>query len=102
MFIILAPVPENLAKALEPYRSKYDPMAKVIFPHITIVKPFRYSGSVEKLHEHLHEVGESHAPIKVSLAGWDAYDQVPYQVCLPLIAGQQEFVALHSHLLTGV
>ena len=101
MHIILAPVPENLTRAIEPYRAVYDPMAKIIFPHITIIKPFLYSGSTEELYEHLREVGEVHAPIKVSLAGWDADEQGPYQLCLPLIAGQPEFINLHDHLLTG-
>ena len=101
MHIILAPVPENLTRAIEPYRTAYDPMAKIIFPHITIIKPFLYSGSTEELYEHLREVGEVHAPIKVSLAGWDADEQGPYQLCLPLIAGQLEFINLRDHLLTG-
>jgi hypothetical protein len=101
MHIILASVPENMAKAIEPYRSKYDPMAKVIPPHITILKPFLYMGSVAELHEHLHEVGEVYAPIKVSLAGWDTYEQAPYQLRLPLITGQVEFINLRQQLLTG-
>lgn len=101
MYIILAPVPENMAKAIEPYRSKYDPMTAVLRPHITIVKPFLYLGSVEELYEHLQAVGETHAPIKVSLAGWDTYEQAPYQLLLPLITGQVEFISLRKHLLTG-
>lgn len=101
MYIILAPVPENLARAIEPYRTAYDPLAKIIFPHITVLKPFLYSGSTAELHEHLNEIGEAQAPIKVSLAGWDAEEQAPYQLRLPLIAGQREFINLRDHLLTG-
>lgn len=101
MYIILAPVPENLAKAIEPYRAVYDPMARIIYPHITVIKPFLYSGAIEALYEHLNEIGEVHAPIKVSLAGWDAEEQPPYQLRLPLIAGQLEFINLRDHLLTG-
>jgi hypothetical protein len=68
--------------------------------HITVVEPFYYSHSLEELHDHLDEVGEIHAPIKVSLVGWDL-DEDTLQLRLPLIAGQSEFTALRQDLLTG-
>lgn len=101
MYTIVAPVPENLATALTPYRQKYDPLAEFIPPHITILRPFDFSRSTRELHDHLQNVGEHQAPIKVSLAGWDVYRQRRYLLCLPVIAGQSEFTSLRENILTG-
>ncbi len=101
MYTIVAPVPENLATALMPYRQKYDPLADLIPPNITILKPFDVSRPIEEIYQHLQEIGEHQAPIKVSLAGWDVYQQKRLYLTLPLIAGQAEFMSLHEHILTG-
>jgi len=101
MYTVVAPVPGNLAAALQPYRQRYDPTAKLIPPNLAIIKPFRFSGTRQELHAHLNDVGDLEAPIRISLAGWDVYSSKGYLLCLPVIAGQQEFLALRSHLLTG-
>ena len=101
MYTIVAPIPENLETALTPYRQKYDPVAEVLPAGIIILKPFDFSRSGELLYEHLQEVGEQQAPIKVSLAGWDIYQQKNFLLALPLIAGYQEFMNLRQHILTG-
>lgn len=101
MYTIVASIPENLATALTPYREKYDPLTKLIPPNITILKPFDISQPVEEIYQHLQDVGEHQAPIKVSLAGWDVYQEKRPYLTLPLIAGQAEFISLHEHVLTG-
>ena len=102
MYMIVAPVPEDLATMVQPYRIKYDTMANYIAPHIAVVAPFQFSNSTEELVDHLKDVGETHAPIKISLVGWDI-DQQPnyFQLRLPIIAGRVEFTALRNHLLSG-
>lgn len=102
MYMVNAPVPADLATAIEPYRQRYDPLAVVIAPHITVLKSFAFPGSSEELDRHLDEIGETHAPIKVSIVGWDAYKQQRnYQVRLPIIAGRLEFMTLRNDLLAG-
>ncbi len=101
MYTITAAIPDNLVTALAPYRQKYDPLVNFIPPHITILKPFDFTGAKQVLHEHLTEIGEHQAPIKVSLAGWDVYRRKRYLLTLPIIAGHAEFITLHDHLLNG-
>ncbi len=102
MYTIIAPVPASLATAIDPYRQKYDPLVEIIPPHITIVPSFNFSEVAnELLLAHLKNIGESHAPIRASLAGWDVDDQATHQFRLPLIAGRQAFQALYDELLTG-
>lgn len=101
MQTIVVPLPENLITAIEPYRQRFDPMAGKISPNLTLVKSFSFSGSTAALYDHLSEVGENQAPIKISLAGWDVYTHKLDWVSLPLIAGQRQVVALRQHILTG-
>lgn len=101
IYRITAPVPTELKTAIEPYRQTFDPLANALPPHITVVAPFEYSESPELLHDHIRDVSDSHAPIKVSLAGWDTSRQEEYQLRLPLITGRSEFGDLRSELLTG-
>jgi 2'-5' RNA ligase len=101
MYIVIAPIPEDLAAAVQPYRHKYDPLVDVLPPHITILNPFEFSDPPETLYDHLDEVGDTHAPIKASIAGWDIYHRIDYQLRLPLMAGREELVGLREDLLTG-
>lgn len=102
MYTVIAPVPGNVATAIAPYREKYDPLVRVISPHISVIDPFQFAGSSEKLHQHLTTVGEESAPIKIFLAGWDVYETEAYQqIHLPMTAGRPELTTLHNNLLTG-
>lgn len=101
MYTIVALLPQNLATALKPHRQKYDPQAYIIPPHITVLEPFKFSGLLEPLYQHLEEIGETHAPIRVSLVGWDAYTQTDYQLHLPLVTGRLEFTTLRKSLMSG-
>jgi 2'-5' RNA ligase len=101
MYTVVALLPQNLVTALRPHRQKFDPQAHIIPPHITVVEAFRFSGHLPELYEHLKEIGETHAPIRVSLVGWDAYTQTDYQLHLPLVTGRLEFTALRKNLLAG-
>ena len=101
MYTIIISLPENLLTTVEPYRQKYDPLAKVIPPHIPLVDPFQFVQPIEMLYDHLIEVSEFHAPIKVFLAGWDSYEGKDYQLHLPMTAGRSELIDLHYDLLAG-
>lgn len=101
MFMITAPIAEDLAAMIAPYRQKFDPLVAAIPPHISIIKPFEFSGPPQMLYNHLDDIGESFAPIKVSIIGWDTHDQTGFQLRLPLVAGRREFTILRNHLLSG-
>ncbi|MCL4302833.1 MAG: 2'-5' RNA ligase family protein [Anaerolineae bacterium] len=101
MYTIVAPVPENLAKAVEPYRQQYDPLARLAPPHIALLDPFQFVLRPETLYAHLSDIGEIHAPIKVFLVGWHVHEGKEYQLQLPMTAGQSELIALQAELLSG-
>jgi 2'-5' RNA ligase len=102
MYTVIAPVPATLATAIEPYRQKYDPHAKLAPAHITLLAPFQFAAPPEQLYAHLSEIGETHAPIKVFLVGWHVHQGKEYQLQLPMTVGQLELKALHDDLLTGL
>ncbi len=101
MYTIVATVPANLAKALGPYRQKYDPAARLAPPHLIILEPFQFAAPPEHLYAHLSEISETHAPIKVFLVGWHVQEGKDYQLHLPMTAGQAELTSLRNDLLTG-
>lgn len=101
MYTVIVSLPENLNTLIEPYRQQYDPLARVIPPHISLIDPFQFVDSEQILFDHLNEVGEIHAPIKVFLAGWDAHEGKNYQLHLPMTTGHNELMTLHYDLLGG-
>jgi hypothetical protein len=103
MYRVIAAIPDDLANAIQPYRQKYDMGFSLMPPHISLLRPFQLSGPADELYDHLSEIGETHAPIKVSLVGWDIHpNDKGYELRLPIIAGKSEFTALRNHLLTGL
>ena len=102
MYTVIAPIATELAAAVQIYRHQYDSTVGVIPPHIRIIDPFPFPDSLDALVEHCAEIGETHAPIKVSLVGWDIQPQGEgFAIRLPLIGGQIEFTALRDHLQSG-
>ncbi len=101
MYTIVAPVPDNLVTAVEPYRQRFDPSAHLAPPHITILEPFQFVAPVQQLYAHLSEISETHAPIKVFLVGWHVHTSKDYQLQLPMTAGQPALVKLRHDILTG-
>lgn len=101
MYTIVIRIPDNLTKALEPYRQRYDPQVGLAPPHITLLESFQFLLPPEQLYAHLSEIGETHSPIKIFLVGWHVEEGKEYQVQLPMTAGQPELIALRHELLTG-
>ena len=103
MFTVIIPIPRDLETALYPFRQKYDKTVDVASAHISILPSFDYFGEQDTLDEHLQDVCENYAPIKVSLAGWDLQrSSRGYEMRLPIIAGRSELVALKSSLSSGI
>ena len=84
-----------------PYRQRFDPLVRLIPPHLEVLAPFEFPGEVEALLQHLADICEAHAPIKVTLISWDVLGNLPYLLRLPVMAGRLELMALYTHLLTG-
>lgn len=101
MYTIIAPVPDNLATAIEPHRQRFDPLAHLAPPHIKLLEPFQFAAPVQQLYAHLSEISETHAPIKVFLVGWHVHSGKDYQLQLPMTAGQPALVKLRRDILTG-
>lgn len=103
MFAVVIPVPDELSTALQPFRQKFDPQANYTAAHISILPPFDYFGPLEPLHEHLGTIGDTYAPVRLSLAGWDIHrSSQGYQLRLPLMAGRKELSALRNSLCSGI
>jgi hypothetical protein len=102
MYTIVAPIPHNLATALEPYRQKFDPQANLAPAHISIVEPFQFAAAIERLYAHLSDISEHYAPIRVFLVGWDVFENKGYHLHLPMTAGQSELTALRQDILSGL
>jgi 2'-5' RNA ligase len=101
MYTIVSPVPDNFTTAIEPYRQKFDPLARLAPPHITLLEPFQFSATPDTLYTHLSEVGEVHAPVKIFLIGWHVYEGKEYQIHLPMTAGVQPLTKLRHDILSG-
>lgn len=101
MYMLTAPVSQHLITAIAPYRQKFDPLATTIPPHLVVLRPFQFPDKPETLNQHLAEVCDLHAPVKVSLTGWDILEGKCYQLRLPVMRGRLELIALYSHLATG-
>lgn len=103
MFAVVIPIPDELATAVQPFRQLYDPMADRVAAHISILPPFDFFGPPDALYDHLASTGDTFAPVKVSLAGWDIHrGSQSYQLRLPVIAGRSELSALRNSLCTGI
>ena len=103
MFAVIVPIPTELETAVQPFRQKYDNWVNLVPAHISILLPFEYHGKPDELHDHLQNVCDTHAPIKISLAGWDIHhNSKGYQMRLPIIAGRSELTALKSSLSSGI
>jgi 2'-5' RNA ligase len=102
MYTIVVPIPGNLNTAIQPYREKYDPTVEKHPSGITLLRAFNFAGERSQLYAHLQDIGENHAPIKISLAGWDIYSDKYDWLCLPLIAGRLELIDLRQNLMSGL
>jgi hypothetical protein len=100
---VTVPIPSELGTAIEPYRQQYDTRSDQIPPHIGVVSPFNCDTTPEPIVNHLKEIGETYAPIKVSMVGWDIRPRAKgYDLRLPIIAGREQLIALRNDLLSDI
>ena len=96
--IVIFPAFENIAM-INQIREKYDPLAKLIRPHITIVFPFEDEMSNEKLLDILNERLAGVKPFKIELQGFSkCEDEFGNYLFLNVIKGSDEIIKIHNLL----
>ncbi len=96
--IMIFPAFENIA-LINQIREKYDPLAKLIRPHITLVFPFEDEMSNEKLSDILNERLADIKPFRIELRGFSkCEDRFGNYLFLNVIQGKDEIVKMHDLL----
>lgn len=83
-------------------RDKYDPLAKHVRPHITLVFPFQSDIGSTELREHLEKVLASVKPFHITLQGISAVQSFGYYLFLNIINGKEEIIDLNKRLYTDL
>ena len=96
--ILIFPEFDNIER-IEQIRKKYDPLAQLIKPHITIVFPFESQMSNEELRQILQNRLKNIKPFDVELTGFSKQaDQYGNYLFLNIVKGENEISTIH-HLL---
>jgi len=84
---------------IEDIRDKYDPLAKLVRPHITIVFPFESDMSNEDVASVLDEKLMNISPFEIELKGFSKHcDQFGNTLFLDMIGGKDKIIQLHDEL----
>lgn len=96
--ILIFPEFDNI-EIIEQIRKKYDPLARLIRPHITIVFPFESQMSNEELKQILQNRLKNIKPFDIELTGFSKQsDQYGNYLFLNIAKGENEISTIH-HLL---
>jgi hypothetical protein len=99
LYCVVYFVPSALAKQVQPFREEYDPTARLIEPHLTIVFPVA-GLSEDVLAEHIAGVLKSWSPFTIQLTGFSkSWDQWLF---LLVGNGNERVVKLHDELYAGI
>jgi 2'-5' RNA ligase len=83
-------------------RDKYDPLAKHVRPHITLVFPFQSSITSDELKTHLENVLTFFKPFSVTLQGITPVQSFGNYLYLQITQGNKEIAEIHKILYTGL
>jgi 2'-5' RNA ligase len=81
-------------------RAKYDPLANLIPPHVTLVFPFESNVSTEVLAEHMKESTGTLKPFRIVMTGVTGAEGE--YLFLNVKVGNDQIIQLHDKLYTGV
>ncbi len=96
--IMIFPEFDNM-QIIDDIRDKYDPLAKLVRPHITIVFPFESDMSNEDIESILDERLVNVSPFEVELNGFTKHsDQFGNTLFLDMIKGKEKIVQIHDEL----
>ena len=97
--IVLYPIFNDLEK-IQSIRERFDPLAKYIAPHITIVFPFESDLSTAELGEHIRCALDGVKKFEVRLQGITGDHRDGY-LFLNVKKGNDEIINLHDRLYSG-
>ena len=83
-------------------RDRYDPLARYVRPHITLVFPFESDIPTAALKAHMTDALSSAAPFEIVLGGIAPSPQLGDYLFLHVQKGSTEITALHKKLYTGI
>ena len=96
--IMIFPEFDNM-QIIDDIRTKYDPLAKLVRPHITLVFPFESDMSNEEVASILDERLVNISPFEVELKGFSKHsDQFGNTLFLDMIKGEEQIVQIHDEL----
>ena len=83
-------------------RTKYDPLANYVRPHITLVFPFDSDIETRQLKEHISSVLLGYKPFEVVLNGITPTRSFGKYLFLNLQQGSDKIIELHKLLYSGI
>lgn len=99
--IMIFPKFENV-KIIDEIRDKYDPLAKHVRPHITLVFPFESNIETGDLREHISSAVSEIKAFEVVLQGITPVKSFGNYLFLGIQKGSEEIIKLHEKLYTGI
>jgi len=99
--IMIFPKFENV-QVIDKIRELYDPLAKHVRPHITLVFPFDSDIETNALKEHISSVLSKIRPFEIILNGFIPVNSFGKYLFLNIQRGNNEIVELHKKLNTGI
>lgn len=92
---------ENM-EIIDEVRTKYDPLANHVRPHITLVFPFDSDIETRQLKEHVSSVLLGYKPFEVVLNGITPTRSFGRYLFLNIQHGSDKIIELHKLLYTGI
>lgn len=99
--IMIFPEFSNMG-VIDGVRDKFDPLAKHVRPHITLVFPFQSDITSNELKKHLENMLLSIKPFQVTLQGITPVQSFGNYLFLNIIHGEDEIIEIHKLLYTDL
>lgn len=99
--IMIFPEFSNVS-VIDGIRDKFDPLAKHVKPHITLVFPFQSDITSNELKKHLENMLLTMKPFQVTLQGIAPVQSFGNYLFLNIIYGNDEIIEIHKRLYTDL
>lgn len=101
-FIVILTLPEQIESEIQPFREKFDPKnASKITSHITLMRPFLTSVTIEALEMALEKVASSREKFEIKLDGLGQFTD-PNKVIFVNVEKNQALVSLQKEISTSL
>lgn len=99
--ILIFPKFEN-GQVIDNIRSKYDPLANNVRPHISLVFPFESDITTEELKKYVTEAIKDKQSFMICLKGIVSQKQSSSYLFLNVIEGDKDIIQIHNTLYSGM